>query len=206
MIKTKYLLAFAIFLMPKFMLSDQIDLIDTSNHADFKFGVNLTLSSDNYFYALQPNITLDYKEHSFLLSPKFNFYTDVPIDNFLQGFDLAYKIFPNQRIQRFDFYFIADIGYTVIQHSEQRNYKNDDNAYQSIYKHSLNYWGFTVGYGFCYKIKSLYFDFSIGLGMGLYSEDYNLEVPDFPSASYNETGNNALDFAKIYKIGIGYNF
>ena len=201
------LVALVVFLLAITNANSQNDKTDTTIlNTTVKWGVNATFSADNYFYAVQPNLVLNFKKNTFLISPKFTFHTEVPSNNFIKGFNFSYKRFPNPKAKHLDFYFIADIAYTKNMHSEQKNYIDNGNSYSSTYKHSLNYWGFNIGYGFIYKIKNIYLDQSIGFGLGLYSEDYNLNVPDFPTASYNEKGTNGLDFAKLYKIGIGYNF
>lgn len=170
------------------------------------WGVNITTSADNYFYAVQPSLVISFEKNIFLIGPKFTFHSDVTTDNFVDGFAFSYKRFPNAQNKHLDFYFISDIGYTTNKHSEKQNYIDNGILYSSNYKHSLNYWGFTLGYGFVYKMKNFYIDQNIALGIGLYSEEYQLNVPDFPTASYNEKVTSGLGFAKLYKIGIGYNF
>jgi len=186
--------------------AQQLKLDDEINSKTVRWGASLTYNLDNYFYTLQPSIVATIDKNSFVISPKFSINSDVYASNFINGFDFTYKRFLFHNSKKIDLYASSDVEYTFVQHSENQLFSANTISYTSIYQHTLDYKQFTLGVGVVFKFRKFFIDQSLGFGFGQYSENYQLEVPLFPSANYNETGTYGIEFAHFYKIGIGYTF
>ncbi len=177
----------------------------------FTYGVQIGYTDGKYFTALSPNFVFSYKKNSVLIGPNL-FLLNGGGENFFKGFQLTYKRYPNANTnaKRYDFYFLYSMSYIISKHTESREYIDykTGNNHPSSYKHDIKNFDILFGYGFDFKIKNFYIDQSLGLGISFIGENYSLDVPSLPSASYNEPGklSDRFDFARMFKIGIGYKF
>lgn len=200
---------------------------DTSNilKRKYKFGINTSINYSNHLRGLTAGATCSKGVHFLLCGitiwePNIDVREQSVLDNSPSsssfytnqkkfGIDLTYKIFPNPENKRFKLFFFYDLDMAKIVTNENihewvygiNNYVGG-NEEETLYV-MTHIWG----YGFKMKIfKGLYFNNSLGFGIGFIRKDFIDIYPD-PYSYFNQSeqgGGFGSGIATLFNIGLGY--
>ena len=174
---------------------------------DSKKGLNLSSEVGNLGVYLFPNLTLDYKNHSFAIGPLFRLYPKFyekdlnsnieyfPTKVSYLGFHMFYQY--NFRPDMFFDYFVqTNLTY---ENFELTNYMNSNKPDPLYFEWKSKFLYQTLGSGFKLNFtKNLYLTMSLDLGIVLYKK-YN-----YWAEKVRESGNTNDNFTGILRMGLGY--
>lgn len=160
---------------------------DTLVKAKLKCGINIAAyriaSSRQIAYSI--DATIENKKHLLYLGPLFSPNIYLGKSNDLDGFHVAYAIFPNGKGKTFDFYFLAETLY---------------NKYKWEQRSNLKVISGTVNFGFRVNIyKGFYMNTNIGVGHCFKKSTEIIKGESYSNGYYDQT-------EILGKFGIGYLF
>jgi len=177
-----------------------------------KYGVNVGYyGTRNINNALSPGFDMRLGNQNFMIGPMVFFGNNSVDEKYTQwGINYTYKIFPNPTSHVFNFYFLYHFQFGMDKKERDVDYYNNSDIHLvgsvTLTKYSITN---CIGYGYKIKIvKGLYFNNSIGVGIGLYRMDSKAEYPEVPEASYFVKGNMFSEgkLTVFANFGFGYDF